>query len=146
MSFEIPEGANVQIIVGKAPVLALPDETIRSHEQQTRDCRAGVRRVGGAALKLLMAMILVGTGLVVGWVAGGHHGEATAALPSGGLPPPPPMAQAFPVRPLSPPQAAPSAQIPPTFTQQLHRPPTVVPPPGQPSAGAPHRNAFGLEN
>ena len=142
MSFEIPEGANVQIIVSNAPVLALPDETSRA------DQRAAFRRSGGAALKLLMALLLVGGGVLLGWVAGAHHAEATAALPSAGLPSPPPVAQAFPVHPPAVAQAAPSppAQVPPAFTQQLRQAPTVVPAPGQPPVGAPHRNAFGLEN
>ncbi len=142
MSFEIPEGANVQVIVGNAPVLALPDETIGT------DQRRAFRRSGGATLKLLMALLLVGSGVLLGWVAGGHHGEATAALPSAGLSSPPPVAQAFPAHP--PAAAAParssSAQVPPAFTQQLQQAPTLVPAPGQPPAGAPQRNAFGLEN
>lgn len=142
MSFEIPEGTNVQIIVGNAPVLALPDATIRA------DQRGAFRRAGGAGLKLLIALLLVGGGVFLGWVAGAHHGEATAALPSAGLPSPPPVAQALPVHPPAAAEAAPSppAQVPPAFTQQLQQAPPLVPAPGQPPAGAPHRNAFGLEN
>jgi hypothetical protein len=142
MSFGIPEGANVQVTVGNAPVLALPDETIRT------DQRGAFRCSGGAALKLPMALLLVGGGVLLGWAAGAHHGEATAALPSAGLASPPPVAQAFPVHPPAAAEAAPSPPtlVLPAFAQQLRQAPTVVPALGRPPAGAPHRNAFGLEN
>jgi hypothetical protein len=147
MSFEVPDGASVQIIVGKAAPLALSDDTGRPREP-TR--KAGFWRT---TLKGLVAVALLAGGYAVGQHSSGANGSARLGTAQAAVTPAPgPVQHAFPDHPLatdhpSPAPAPMSDQVPPTFTQQLQQPPTVVPPPGQPTgAAAPAKNAFGLEN
>ncbi len=144
MSFEVPEGASVQIFIGKPSLLALPDETGR------RDDRPQPHRRHRPVVKVLAAAALLGGGFFVG-----QHTRlsptanvATASFDTAGVRPPPPVDHAFPDHALAaePPTTA-SPQVPPALAQQLQQPPTVVPPPGQSAtSGDPGKNAFGLEN
>jgi hypothetical protein len=134
MHLEIPEGANVQIIVGSPTPQALADES-----RQARPAQTG----GWPILKgLAVAIGLVGT-FVVGQHFGGRAANTqTAAAFS--MPPPAPTREqhAFPDAPLpdSQRQQA-SGGVPPEFQDQLRQPPTVTPPPGTTSGKTP----FGLE-
>ena len=134
MHLEIPEGANVQIIIGSPTLLALADES-----QQARPTQTG----GWPILKgLAVAIGLVGT-----FVVGQHFGERPAGAQIAAavsMPPPAPTREqhAFPDAPLpnSQPQQD-SGGVPPEFQDQLRQPPTVTPPPGTTSG----KNPFGLE-
>jgi len=144
LSFEVPEGASVQIIVGKTPVLALADETAHEPPRRGRFVRTAAK--GLAVLALLAGGYMVGQHSTGGTNRAGETTTAQAAIPT-----PPPVRQAFPDsalasdQPAVPPAPAP-AQVPPAFTQELRQPPTVVPPPGQPPASSvPAKNPFGLE-
>ena len=143
MSFEVPDGASVQIVVGKAMPLALSDETGRA-QQPAR--RTGMWRT---TMKGLFALALLAAGYAVGQHSSGANRSATlGTAQAAASPAPPPVQHAFPDHPLatdhpSPAPAPTSDLVPPTFTQRLQQPPTVVPPPG---GAAPAKNAFGLEN
>ena len=146
MSFEVPEGASVQIIVGRPPLLALPDETGRP----AQPVRQG--GFGRTVLTGLVALALLAGGYVIGQHSTGPNGAGGTVTAQAAIPAPPPVRQAFPdhalaAAPAAAPGAPASAQVPPAFTQELYQPPTVVPPPGQASGSAPSaRNPFGLEN
>ena len=136
MSFEVPDGASVQIIVGKAAPLALSDDgPSAGADTKSRLLADHAERSGGGRFTRWWLR---------GWPAfewservgqawnragGGNSGAGSRST-------------AFPDHPLatdhpSPAPAPMSDQVPPTFTQQLQQPPTVVPPPGQPTgAGA----------
>ena len=135
MHLEIPEGANVQIIVGNAAPLALADE----------NRQAGAFRTGGRpVLKgLVVAIVLVGT-FVVGQHFGGRATGTQTAVAAASMPRPAPTGEqhAFPNLPLPDPrrQQA-SGGVPPEFQNELRQPPTVTPPPGAAST----KNPFGLE-
>ena len=135
MLLEIPEGANVQIIVGNAAPLALADES-----RQTGTLRTGGRPV----LKgLVVAIVLVGT-FVVGQHFGGRTAGTQTAAAAASMPRPAPTAKqhAFPDLPLpNPRRQQVSGGVPPEFQNELRQPPTVAPPPGAAST----KNPFGLE-
>jgi hypothetical protein len=143
VSFEVPEGATVQIVVGKAPTLVLPDETGRPRESARK---TGIWR---NAVKGLVAVALLAGGFAVGQHSSGANGSAKLGTAQAAASPAPPAVQhAFPdhalaTDPPGPTPAPTSDQVPRTFTQQLQQPPTVAPPPG---AAAPAKNAFGLDN
>jgi len=133
MHLEIPEGANVQIIVGGAAPLALADES-----RQARTSQTGGRPI----LKgLVVAIALVGT-FVVGEHFGGRAAGTQTAAVSMSRHSPAGEQHAFPDTPLPNPQRQQaSSGVPPEFQNELRQPPTVTPPPGT----APGKNAFGLE-
>ena len=135
MQLEIPEGANVQIIVGNSAPLALADES-----RQTGASRGGARPI----LKgLIVAIVLVGT-FVVGQHFGGRAAGTHTAVAAASMPRPAPTGEqhAFPDPPLpNPPRQQASVGVPPEFQSELRQPPTVTPPPGAAST----KNPFGLE-
>ena len=135
MLLEIPEGANVQIIVGNAAPLALADES-----RQTGTLRTGGRPV----LKgLVVAIVLVGT-FAVGQHFGGRAAGTQTAAAAASIPRPAPTGEqhAFPDPPLPiPPRQQASGGVPTEFQNELRQPPTVTPPPGVAST----KNPFGLE-
>lgn len=142
MNFEIPEGANVQIFIGRAPQLALTDQ------RQDPGSRPRGRGIIGGTLKFTgLAFLVIGAF----WVGEQRVQPAGADT---GFAAPPPVNQAFPSEAPPPSQAAaepPSPatpnQVPPDFQAQLQQPPNIQPPPGQnPSAGNGNQNAFGLSN
>jgi hypothetical protein len=147
MSVELPEGASIQIIVGRPPLLALPDETGRPAQP--------VRRggFGRTVLTGLAGLAVLGGGYVIGQHSTGPNGAGGTVTAQAAIPAPPPVRQSFPdhagapAAPAVAPGAPASAQVPPAFTQELHLQPTVVPPPGQTSGSAASaKNPFGLEN
>jgi len=135
MHLEIPEGANVQIIVGNAAPLALADESRQ----------AGTSRGGGRPILrgLVVAIVLVGT-FVLGQHFGGRAAGTQAAAAAASMPRPAPIGEqhAFPDLPLpSPQRQQASGGVPTEFQNELRQPPTVTPPPGSASG----KNPFGLE-
>ena len=135
MHLEIPEGANVHIIVGNSAPLALADESRQ----------AGTLRTGGRpVLKgLVVAIVLVGT-FAVGQHFGGRAAGTQTAAAAASMPRPAPTGEqhAFPDPPLPiPPRQQASGGVPPEFQSELRQPPTVTPPPGAASG----KNPFGLE-
>ena len=117
MQFEIPDGAHVHIVIGKAPPLALTDETggIRRHKTVMRPM------IKGAVLAVLVCSA---------FVAGKQFGTVRTIAPA---------VAAAPAASAGRPAAG---GLPPEFTQQLQQPPIVTPPP---APAAPGRNSFGLE-
>jgi len=147
MNFDIPEGANVHIFIGKSLPLALTDQ--RAEFPQ----RSRGRGILGGTLKLAVIGVLV----IGGFWIGEQRGQA--ASDAAGFAAPPPVEQAFPSQaaaaapPLAPPSSAsgqvPPGQVPPSFAAQLQQPPTIQPPPGQntgTAAGNGPQSAFGLQN
>ena len=125
MNLEIPEGANIQIIIGRAPPLALTDQRAET-PVRTRD-----RHVIGTTLKFAGIALLVFSAF---WV-----GEQRVQ-----------PEQAFPNQVPVPGQAAaqtPGAgQVPPDFQAQLQQPPSIQPAPGQNTgSGGGNSNPFGLQ-
>jgi hypothetical protein len=142
MNFEIPEGANVQIFIGRAPQLALTDQ------REDLGSRPRGRGIIGGTLKFTgLAFLVIGAF----WVGEQRVQPAGADT---GFAAPPPVNQAFPsvVPPPSQaeaqqPSVAPPDQVPPSFQAQLQTPPDIQPPPGQnPAAANGNQNAFGLSN
>ena len=136
MHLEIPEGANVQIIVGSSLPLALADESRKGPPVQT-----GSRPI---LTGLVVAIALVGT-FVVGQHFGGRAAGTQTAAAAASIPRPAPAGEqhAFPDAPLPNPQRQQaSGGVPPEFQNQLRKPPTVTPPPGTTTSG---KNPFGLE-
>ena len=132
MYLEIPEGANVQIIVGTPP-LALADETRQECPTQTE------RR---PILKGLVVVIA----LVATFLVGEHFGDRAAGTQIAAVPMPRRSLAAeqhvFPDAPIPNPQSQQASRgVPPEFQNELRQPPTVTPPLGTP----PGKNAFGLE-
>jgi hypothetical protein len=139
MQFDIPEGAHVQIIIGR-PAAAAIGGTLPA----LLDAAAVERPASRSGRPLLKGGLVVM--LLAAAFAGGHYyasrSSAPAAFTAGSLaqaapalPRPAPAGEQhpFPDRPLprratSP---APSGQIPAEFQKQLQQPPTVIPPPGQ---------------
>ena len=142
MNFEIPEGANVHITIGRAPPLALTDQRAEP------PLRPRGRGIIGTTLKFTSIAVLV---IGAFWVG---EQRVQAAGADTGFAAPPPVNQAFP-RAAPPPSQAAAAppspatpdQIPPDFQAQLQQPPNIQPPPGQnPAAANGNQNAFGLSN
>ena len=151
MNLQIPEGANVHIIIGNAPPLALTDQ------RAELPARSGGRRLAGATFKVaLVGLLVIGSF----WV-GEQRGQAADNY--AGISAPPPVEQAFPLQAppgqappgqAGPPQAAaaapgqepqggvPAAGVPPNFAAQLQQPPTIQPAPGSASG---NKNPFGLD-
>ena len=163
MNLQIPEGANVHIIIGNAPPLALTDQ------RTELPARSGGRRFAGATFKVaLVGLLVIGSF----WV-GEQRGQAADNY--AGIAAPPPVEQAFPLQDppgqappaqAGPPQAAaaaaapdqapqggvppagvppagvPAAGVPPNFAAQLQQPPTIQPAPGSASG---NKNPFGLD-
>ena len=123
MQLEIPDGAHVHILIGKAPPLALTDQT-----GSPRPMTATRSLIRGA----LVAALLCGS-FLVGKQFGPVRTVAAEASTSQSFAPPDSRSAG--------PGAAPAA-VPPEFTQQLQRPPTVLPPPGRTPPG---KSPFGLE-
>jgi hypothetical protein len=142
MNFQIPEGANVQIIIGGAAPLALTDQRAQPPEETTR--KRG-RSVLFTVVKLAGVAVFVIGGFWLG------EQRVQAASEDGGFAAPPAVQQAFPTGPLAPsppvtPGNAPQT-LPSGFQAQLQQAPSIQPPPGQVSgspAGAAGQNAFGL--
>jgi hypothetical protein len=142
MNFEIPEGANVHIIIGRAPPLVLTDQRAEP------PLRPRGRGIIGTTLKFTSIAVLV---IGAFWVG---EQRVQAAGADTGFAAPSPVNQAFPsvVPPPSQaeaqrPSVAPPDQFPPSFQAQLQTPPDIQPPPGQnPAAANGNQNAFGLSN
>jgi hypothetical protein len=140
MHLEIPEGTNVQIIVGRPAPLALTDETDDAHRSQS---------TGRPILKSLSAALVLSGSFFAGAYFGGHATGTQLAAGAVSTPRLSPTNEqhAFPDAPLpnpqpqQQPQAAVSGQVPPEFRNQLRQQPTVTLPPGQTS----DKNPFGLE-
>jgi hypothetical protein len=142
MNLEIPDGAQVQVIIGKAPLLALPDGT----EAERPKSSPGRPILMAAIAVLLLAGAFTAGRLVAARGAYTGVASATEAVPD---PPPPPVRQAFPEHALTgPPAGNDAGQVPEAFQRELQQQPTVVPPPGQPATPPPTagKSAFGLEN
>jgi len=142
--FDVPDDRPVQILIGDGSLgfaadrARLPGERIALPRRR----RPWLTALGGAAV------------LAFGFVLGQHtltsHAEAEATTATAVNAAPPPVEQAFPDHALvsSNPAAAatvPAGKVPAALTQQLAKPPKVVPAPGQPQAAAePAKNPFGL--
>jgi hypothetical protein len=105
MRLEIPEGANVQILIGQTPALALPDET------RSRHPAVGV---GGLMVKGVLGGVVVVTVATLGL----HMMLTGTQAAAGGETP-----------------ARRADQVPPAFQRQIEQQPTVTPPPGQQPPG-----------
>ena len=105
MQLEIPDGAHVHIVIGKASPLALPDETVGR--------RATVMRpmIKGAVL----AVLVCGA-----FVAGRQFGMVRTITP------------AVAAAPAASADRRAAGGLPPEFAQQLQQPPVVTPPPAPP--------------
>jgi hypothetical protein len=136
MELVIPDGAQVHIMIGTAPLLALPNETAP---------QPAALKSGGRFLKGVVAGVLILGAFQAGRVMS-HQGD------------PIPPAQAYVAHRTPPvlPRAAATAdqpeaaEIPPAFRDKLSQPPQVAPPPGQPAVAAPGTptpaNPFGLHD
>jgi hypothetical protein len=134
MELVIPDGAQVHITIGNAPLIALPNETAPQ--------RATLKS-GGRFLKGVVAGVVILGAFQAGRVMS-HRGDAipfAQASVEERTPPVLPRAAAA----ADPPEAA---EIPPAFREKLTQPPQVAPPPGQPPVVAPGTpapaNPFGL--
>ena len=106
MNLQIPEGANVHIVIGNAPPLALTDQ-----RAELPPARSGGRRFAGATFKVaLVGLLVIGSF----WV-GEQRGQA--AIDDAGIAAPPPVEQAFPLQ--APPGQAPPAQARPADGNRL---------------------------
>ena len=142
--FDVPDDRPVQILIGDGSLgfaadrARLPGEPIALPRRR----RPWLTALGGAAV------------LAFGFVLGQHtltsHAEAEATTATAVNAAPPPVEQAFPDHALVSPNpaaaaTAPAGNVPAALTQQLVKPPKVVPAPGQPQAAAkPTKNPFGL--
>ncbi len=137
MNLQIPEGANVHIMIGSGPALALTDQ------RAELPARSRSRGILGATFKVgLVCLLVIGSF----WI-GEQRGQG--ADDDAGIGAPPPITQAFPSQAAAAEPPAPSAagQVPPSFTAQLQQQPTIQPAPGQtPASGTGSQNAFGLDN
>ena len=115
MQFEIPDGAHVQIVIGKASPLALADETGRARQH-------------GTLARPMIRAALVGALLCGAFLIGRQFGPVRTIAPA---------VAAAPAAPEHP-----AAGVPPAFAQQLQQPPIVSPPPAPPRAG---KSPFGLD-
>ncbi|MBN8899709.1 MAG: hypothetical protein J0H57_01640 [Rhodospirillales bacterium] len=142
--FDVPDDRPVQILIGDGSLGFAADRTRLPGEPMAlpRRRRAWLTALGGAAV------------LAFGFVLGQHtltsHAEAEAKAATAVNAAPPPVEQAFPDHALPSPNRAassppPVGKVPAALTQQLAKPPKVVPAPGQPQAAAkPAKNPFGL--
>jgi hypothetical protein len=134
MELVIPDGAQVQITIGTAPLLALPNETAP---------QPATPKSGGRFLKGVVAGVLILGAFQAGRI-----------LPHRGDPIPPAQASVGERTPPVLPRAAAAAdqpeaaEIPPAFRDKLAQPPQVAQPPGQAVVAAPGTptpaNPFGL--
>jgi hypothetical protein len=134
MELVIPDGAQVQITIGNARLLALPNETAP---------HPATPKSGGRFLKGVVAGVLILGAFQAGRI-----------LPHRGDPIPPAQASVGERTPPVLPRAAAAAdqpeaaEIPPAFRDNLAQPPQVAPPPGQAVVAAPGTptpaNPFGL--
>ena len=134
MELVIPDGAQVHITIGNAPLLALPNETAP---------QPAALKSGGGFLKGVVAGVLILGAFQAGRVMS-HRGD----------PIPPAQASVEERTPTVLPHAAATAaqpadaEIPPEFRSKLAQPPQVAPPPGQAAVAAPGAptpaNPFGL--
>jgi hypothetical protein len=133
MNLEIPEGANVQIIIGPALPLALTD--------QREEAPARMRGRGGIGTTLKFAGIAV---LIFGafWVG---EQRVRPAIAEAGFAAPQPVSQGpGPSQADAQAPTAPAGQVPAEFQAQLQQQPSIQPPPGQ-NAGSGNSNPFGLQ-
>jgi hypothetical protein len=107
MRLEIPENAQVHIVIGRGRPLALPDETGGARRQSTI-----VRPIVRGAV---VAALLCGA-----FVMGKQFGAVRTIAPA--------VAAAQP-------QPDDRQTMPPAFTHQLQQPPVVTPPPARPAPG-----------
>ncbi len=116
MQFEIPDGAHVHIVIGKAPPLALADQT-------------GVAMRQATAMRSMIRGAVVAALLCGAFVAGKQFGAVRTVAPAA-------AAQA------APNDHPADGSLPPEFAQQLQQPPVVVPPPAHKPSG---KSPFGLD-
>ncbi len=134
MELVIPDGAQVHITIGNAPLLALPNETAP---------QPAALKSGGRFLKGVVAGVVILGALQAGRVMS-HRGDpipSAQASVEERTPPVLPRAAAAADQPEA-------AEIPPAFRDKLAQPPQVAPPPGQAAVAAPGTptpaNPFGL--
>jgi hypothetical protein len=133
MELVIPDGAQVHITIGNAPLLALPNETAPQP--------AALK--SGRFLKGVVAGVVILGAFQAGRVMS-HRGDpipSAQASVEERTPPVLPRAAAAADQPEA-------AEIPPAFRDKLAQPPQVAPPPGQAAVAAPGTptpaNPFGL--
>ena len=78
MNFEIPDGAQVQVIIGKAPVLALPDGTEAERARSSP---------GRPILIAAIAVLLLAGAFTGGRLVGAHGAHTRGGLGNGGRSP-----------------------------------------------------------
>jgi hypothetical protein len=134
MELVIPDGAQVHITIGNAPLLALPNETAP---------QPAALKSGGRFLKGVVAGVVILGAFQAGRVMS-HRGDpipSAQASVEERTPPVLPRAAAAADQPEA-------AEIPPAFRDKLAQPPQVAPPPGQAAVAAPGTptpaNPFGL--
>ena len=163
MQFEIPEDANVHIVIGKPTSWSFSPRTCSAGKAY-----AGLGPEGGGELVALSgepsaarpaprfrrhllkgslsAMLLAGS-FAVGLHFGSFPRAPELARTAAALPRPTPTTEqrAFPDPPQPPEASAVTAgEVTANFQKQLQQSPTVIPPPGLPET--PGKNPFGLEN
>jgi len=131
MQFEIPEDAQVHIVIGKPGPGPAP-------------------RFGRLLLKGALGVMLLAGSFAVGQHFGSSSRAPELAGTAAALPRPAPGAEQYAVPDRPQPREAPGqtdGRVTADFQRQLQQPPTVTPPPGQAIApGTPGKNPFGLEN
>jgi hypothetical protein len=134
MELVIPDGAQVHITIGNAPLLALPNETA-PQPAALKSC--------GRFLKGVVVGVLVLGAFQAGRVMSHRDDPIPPAQASvqERTPPVPPRAAAAADQPEA-------AEIPPAFREKLAQPPQLAPPPGQAAVVEPGTptpaNPFGL--
>jgi hypothetical protein len=134
MQFEIPDGAQVQIIVGSS-IPAANGRTLPALLEGK--CERPATRSGRPLLKGSLVVMLLAASFAAGHYLGGPNTPEVARV-AAALPRPAPSSEQhpFPDHPL-PREATvpgPSGQVSAEFKTQLRQPPTVISPPGQAAA------------
>jgi hypothetical protein len=167
MQFEIPEGADVHIIIGKPTSWAFSPRTCAVGKACAKldpgvggefpalpGEATGARqapRYGHLLLKGGLGLMLLTGSFAIGQHFGSSPHAPDLARTAAALPRPAPPAEQHTFLDHAQPREAPppqiAGQVPADFQKQLQQPPTVTPPPGQTDApGTPGKNPFGLEN
>jgi hypothetical protein len=114
MNLEIPDRAQVQVMIRKAPFVAIPDGTEAEHSKPSP-----VR-----SIPLGMIAVLLLTGVFIGGRLVGPHGAHSGlVLAAEAVPhlPPPPIRQGFPDHTLTDPAANAAGQVPEAFQRDLQQ-------------------------
>jgi len=134
MELVIPDGTQVHITIGNAPLLAMPNEAAS---------QPATPNSGGRFLKGVVAGVLILGAFQAGRILS-HRGDPIPPAQASVAERAPPVLP----RAATPADQPVAAEIPPAFRDKLAQPPQVAPPPGQAAVVAPGAptpaNPFGL--